>query len=354
MLRWLFLFCTIVSLVSCFPREEKAADSLVSPAPNSTKKMTPVGAPSKDRNLDIFVRYFEQADAIHREAWWVLTNERRTVGRSPFGKVQRAILSSQNIKLANKSLFRCDRYLVKRDIMGIQGYPQRLEIFEKCSEKLAAKKLAELAIPHIKEIQVTFFSENMEEVLGLGATVLNKRIQCTLTGTELGQLLTLKCKDWAQDRSKEQMILLTVYDYEKAGRNLIKLRGKVYENLTDIRKIEADVPLEGKIYVTETELYAPEPTPVPTPKASPSPAVKAPVAPNAPPMILPPENEMVPPQEPPAITPLHLPPPREVEVVDPDVLMQRQQEEQQAPHSQEGEVPLEQSEQIPAGGVRGR
>ncbi len=300
---------------------------------------------SKDKSLSVFTRYFEQADAIHREAWWVLTAERRPVGKSPFGKIQRALLSSQNIKLSNKSLFRCDRYIVKRDVMGLNGFPQRGEVFEKCSEKLEAKKIAEFSASSESEIQVTFFPENLEEILGLGATVLNKHIQCALKGNEKGQLSSLKCKDWSQDRSKEQMIRLDVYDYEQAGRNLIKLRGKVYENLTDTRKIEADVPLEGKILVTETELYAPTPTPTPTPTPSPSPKASPSRVQGAPPLELPTEGET--PMGPPKITPLPgspapvegLPPPR---VVDPDVLMQQGTFGAAPISPEEGEAPVEQ------------
>ncbi|WP_415062467.1 hypothetical protein [Bdellovibrio sp.] len=319
---------SLCGLTSCFSKEEKVPEPVVAAPKVIQKSVATEDGMNKDKSLSIFTRYFEQADAIHREAWWVLTAERRPVGKSPFGKIQRALLSSQNIKLSNKSMFRCDRYVVKRDVMGLDGFPQKGEVFEKCSEKTEAKKLADFSATSFSEIQVTFFPENLEEILGLGATVLNKHIQCTLRGNEKGQLSSLKCKDWAQDRNKEQMIRLDVYDYEQAGRNLIKLRGKVYENLSDIRKIEADVPLEGKILVTETELYAPTPTPTPSPTAkptpSPSPKVNAERVPGAPPLELPPEGEEAPaPAGPAKITPLPgspLPPPR---VVDPDVLMQQ-------------------------------
>jgi len=373
----------LCGLSSCFSREEKKAE--VRPEPvasaipaNKPAKNAKEPAASKDKSLDALVRYFEQADSIHREAWWVLTSERRPVSKSPFGKVQRALLSSQNIKLSNKSLFRCDRYVVQRDVMGVTGYPQRADIFEKCSEKTAAKKIAQVFVPSENEIQVTFFPENLEEILGLGATVLNRSIPCTLKGNEHLQLVSLKCKDWAQDRSKEQMIRLDVYDYEKAGKNLIKLRGKVYENLSDTRKIEADVPMEGKIYVTETELYPPEaPTPKPSPSpsataaASPSPgATVAPAepgrVPGAPPLVLPPEQTPAAPPTAEEVTPLldeqgnpAIPAPRGG--VDPDVLMQRQQQGVEPMHEDQEmiEAPQEPSgtlgaPQPEAGGVRAR
>ena len=38
----------------------------------------------------------------------------------------------------------------------------------------------------------------------------------------------------------------------------MSLRGQILEQLQPVRKIEADVPMEGKIVVTETDLQAPE------------------------------------------------------------------------------------------------
>lgn len=315
----------------------------------------------KDKDLDVLVRYFAEADAIHREAWWVLNNQRPPMGKSPFGKVQRALLASQNIKLSNKSLFNCDRYLVRKAPQGKVPYPQRYEIEEKCSDRLAGKKIAELDVPRENEVIVFFISENLEEILGLGAAVLNLRLECHLRGDSQGHLLKLKCKDWAQERSKEQMIRLNVYDYEKTGQDLIKLRGKVYEHLMDIRKIEADVPLKGKIQVTETELYPAqvEPTPTPTPTPAPTPKAKIPVATPTPAEdseeALEPETQapesILPEGVSSEITPLDLPPPRQQDT-DSDVMME---EQMQVPTDAQGNPLVPPPRQQPdAGGVYGR
>ncbi|UOF02160.1 hypothetical protein [Bdellovibrio reynosensis] len=330
--------CVVLSLafflilLSCTLKEEPKAIStlpLTGMTNNAAKSVVPEVKPG-DKSLENFARYFEQADAIHREAWWVLSNERRPMGKSPFGKIQRALLSSNGIKLSNKSLFSCDRYLVKRDIQSLTGFPQKFEIFEKCSTKTDAKRIAEVFAAKEADFYATFYSENLEEVLGLGATILNKNIRCDFKGNEKNQIVSLKCKDWAQDRSKEQMVRLDIYDYEKEGKNLIKLRGKVYENLSDIRKIEVDIPLEGKIKVLETELYAPEATPVATPAATPSSSQSPPPASSPSPSAKPEDQNAGPavlePGDPaqdetgaPLITPLP--------GVDPDVLMQRQNNE---------------------------
>ncbi|MGZ3768898.1 MAG: hypothetical protein ACXVCP_04065 [Bdellovibrio sp.] len=326
MKRFLFLFLLILldSLIPQFSQAESVSSHKAVQKNNLQLQPGKVAAKkeiekktselTKDKNLNALARYFEKADAIHREAWWVLANERRPIGKSPFGKIQRALLSSQNIKLANKSMFRCDRYIVKRDIMSVLGFPQRADIFEKCSAKLAAKKIAEFFAKNSTDIQVVFFPENLEELLGLGATVINKPIICNLKGNEYEQLVSLNCQNWSQERSKDHMIRLEVYEYEMKGRNLIKLRGKVYDNLSESRKIEADVPMHGKIFVTETELYPPEEIPEIKPVQTPPAA-----APKGPPKS--------------TITPLPalpqngapIPPPRGM---DPDVMMQQRQQVQ--------------------------
>jgi len=251
-------------ILSCFSKTEQAPVKK-SPARDKSVKSTDVSG--KDDSLQELTRFFEAADSVHREAWWVLSDQRRAVGKTPFGKVQRALVSYQNGKLTNKSAFLCDRYIVRRDVLGLNSYPQQIEISEHCDQKRAARKIARIDVAKKGEVKVVFYPENLQEVLGLGAAILNKPINCTLNGSE--QLAKLRCESWAQDRSQEQMLRFEVYEYQKEGKNLIKLRGKVYENLSDIRKFEAEVPMSGKITVTETELYAP-PTPSPVPVAAPT------------------------------------------------------------------------------------
>lgn len=318
-------------LSSCFSQSETKIQTVSSPAelkPSVVVKNVLPNKPPVDKSLDSLVKMFAQADAIHREAWWVLTSERRSVGKSAFGKVHRALLASQNIKLSNKSMFRCDRYLIQRSQVQTGVFPFEIEAFEKCSEKQAAKKIAYVQVQSDRKVEVTFIPENLEEVLGLGPAVVNKAIVCKLLITESANLTNLSCQNWAQDRSREQMIRLDTYEYERDGKNLIKLRGKVFENLVDTRKIVADIPLDGKIEVLETELYPPveEPAPAPPP-IKPMPAKIRPIPLPKPPQH--PEDAVLDDSAPPTsadVTPL---PPAVNQVIDADVLMQQQQLQQQ-------------------------
>ena len=267
------LVLSVATLPGCFAREQKPVGASEKAANTPLKPPVPTekSKENRDKSLSDLERFFSQADTIHREAWWVATGNKTPEGKTPFGKMQRSLLASENQKLSNKSLFRCDQYSVKRDVLSANGYPQKAEVFETCSAKQGAKKIAQWTAQRPGEIDVTFYPENLEEVLGLSASILNKPITCHLQSADGQKLSQLTCQNWSQERSREQMVRLDDYDYRKNEKNMIKLNGKVYENLTDKRKIEVNVPLEGKIEVVETELYAPEPTPTVAPSPLPSP-----------------------------------------------------------------------------------
>lgn len=337
-----------LGLSACFSQSDSKSPNVVQPAGQKSSfrpQSIPEAKPDVDKSLAGLVKLFAQADSIHREAWWVLSAERRSIGKTPFGKIQRALLSSQNIKLSNKSMFRCDRYLVQRQDANASSFPQVIVILEKCSERQPAKKMAQVQILNERKIEVIFFPENLEEVLGLGPAVVNKVILCTLKSTENSNLTYLSCQNWAQDRTREQMIRLDTYEYERDGRNLIKLRGKVFENLVDTRKIVADVPLEGKIEVLETELYPVPEEPAPPPlKMMPAQSVPVPL-PSPQQQLEQAGSDFSAPPTSADVTPL---PPVTDQVIDPDVLRQQQRLQQEQSEAGDLVIPPPRSE---SGGI---
>lgn len=211
----------------------------------------------KDRALLRLSRMLAQADAVHREAWWVVAAERKVQGKSVFGKAQRALLLEMGEKLADKTLFSCDRYFVKREILSPGGIPQKGEIFEQCRAN-NTMAFADYEIKSENEAQITFYPQHLSDVVGLATSILNRKIRCKLVATGESRLEALQCENMAQDRSISQSIQFSVYRYERVGQNLITLKGEVFENLSPIRKIAAKVPLAGKISVVETQVEAPE------------------------------------------------------------------------------------------------
>lgn len=257
------LICAFLYLSSCtFEGDEKQVASKNEPKTVIPQTVSPKSSlahnKSNDKSFDALNRYFEQADSIHREVWRVVADVKLPVGKTPFGKVQRALMSYEEFKLSNKSQFSCDNYSVKKNVKSVSGFPQEGEIFEVCNKREGAKKIASYAASSSREVKVDFYPENLRDILGLGPTVMNKTISCTISASESLQLETLKCAHWNQDQNAAEMLSFTTYDFDKNRKKMITLKGKVFKDLTDIRSIDVVIPQNGKILITETELYAPE------------------------------------------------------------------------------------------------
>lgn len=260
-----YALLSLVFLTSCTFEGEKKKVSSPGPQKISSVPQQRSGSagssadPSVDKSTETLNRYLEQADAVHREIWRILAQSQLPVGKTPFGKVNRAFLANEGVKLSNKSQFSCDNYSVKKNKRSQSGYPQDGEVYEVCNRKEGAKRIAGFAAKSDRELELTFYPENLRDVLGLGPTVVGKSVHCQLKASDSFQLESITCSGWNQDKSSSEMLGFERYEYRKNGENVIFLKGKVYKDLTDVRSIEVSVPQKGNIKIKEIELYAPEP-----------------------------------------------------------------------------------------------
>lgn len=265
----LLAFVLLLSSCSWWKSPPEMAPTSKSPTPSATEAPVRGGAP-RDPELLQVVKVALQADQVVREAWWVVSGERRPAPRSPFGKLQRAALLHLDGKLATKGIFSCDSYEMLRE--------GSLIAFSENCVRGSAREIARWTKLSPSSAQVEFRPEHLSEVLGLNTSVLGKRLRCELRWDGSSTLTWLSCPVWEQDRG-EQLIRLTRMDFRKEGGSILSLRGQVLEQLQPVRKIEADVPMEGKILVTETDLQAPEESvPGGAPTAPASPAAPGPTA----------------------------------------------------------------------------
>lgn len=219
------------------------------------------GPKSKDKvKLEKAGKVLAQLDSIHREAWWVLTGEeRKAVGVSVFGKLQRAVQSGLNIKIRRTWGNSCEKY-------KINFKNNYLELFEHCRTKENPVPIGKIIF---MESNFTFEFElnNLVDINGIGASILTRKISCSSKINKNDIVDYFSCKDFTQSKSDAQVIRLEKYEYFREQSNLIDMKGKVYENLQPQRSIEVKVPLSGKIIVNEILLNPPRP------------AVKPPAAP---------------------------------------------------------------------------
>lgn len=233
------------------------------------------------------INIMKQMDSIDRESWWVLTGQRPLPMQSLFGKVMRAAQSEEKIKLTQKHLFSCDKYFVQRNIMTAIGYPQNISMSNACFK--SKNLFAEIMWIKQEQLSLTFNPEPLSDVLGLGASILGRKITCEIKTNENGIVEKYSCKNMIKNKSKAETIELETYEFDKLNNNQITLKGSVTEELKVKRKIETVVPLAGKIVVTETEVLPPQgyrhktpagavqnknrPTPIATPELNPNSAV---------------------------------------------------------------------------------
>ena len=233
-----------------------------------------------EKELQKVLHWFEQMDAIYRESLWVIRKEKAPQGKSMFGKMHRALLTDLKQKLSNKSLFKCDVYSMKRDVAGLTGVPQNADVFHRCNSKESFVRIGDWSHPKANELTMNFHSGNLSEVLGFATGILNPRIQCKLKSSESGIVESFSCENLMvdYDLAKNQVLRFSKFEYIKSASSILHIKAEVLENLDPIRKIVVDVPMEGKIKVTETVLQAPEyiakqvPAPTSVPAQSPKPA----------------------------------------------------------------------------------
>jgi hypothetical protein len=244
-----------------------AAGTAVGPAVVAAKKgkNSPV-----NEKLILASKIFRQADAVAREMWWVVAADRRPAQRSPFGKVSRASMMEAGMKLPKNVNYKCDNYLIKKDESKSPVF--QVEVFESCIAKSPAR-IANWTLFESGRIEIEFYPENLSDLLGLGASVMNKVIHCQLESKN-GILKSLSCQPWTQDRNATEIVDLSRFEYHAESPSLMEIKGFILENLNPKKKIETKVPLEGKIVVTETEIPDPTKKPLSPPPVAAKPAAR--------------------------------------------------------------------------------
>jgi hypothetical protein len=284
-----YAFVLLILCASCtFKKSPAGSSGDVLPSPPSVTAAPAVRAENRaleirgheksdvDKEFEKISRWFEQMDAVLREALWVVKKERAPLGKSIFGKMQRALLVEMKQRLSNKSLFRCDVYTMSlranssptRKGDSSTGVPQTAEVFHRCNSRESFAKFGEWR--HLKpdELEIDFQASNLSEVLGIATGIFNPKIHCKLKSNDAGLIQNFSCENLMMDYNpaKNQVLKFKRFEFSKSGQQILHLQADVLENLEAVRKIEADVPIDGAILVTETVLKAPpQATPAPTP-----------------------------------------------------------------------------------------
>lgn len=271
---YLVLLLAALGLLSCVKKsgpKETLPKTVQNSIDNSIEKK-PLQTPL-DLRIKNLTQVFSQADQIHREVLWVLLKDRPARGKSFFGKSMRALVDHQGIKLSGKSFFRCDQYELSVQSESLKALPLNISFFESCQKNRPARKFAQLEMTSAQKFKVSFFSENLEEVLGMASSILNKNFNCSFDLENETVISKLSCDLVLHDKSTDEMFEFKKYIYTQSistnristhsKENLILIEGHLLRNLLPQRQVKLRVPLEGKIKLTEIEMHPQEAFPQP-------------------------------------------------------------------------------------------
>jgi hypothetical protein len=195
-----------------------------------------------------------QAHAVEREAWWVLTDQKFKSKIGSFTRFQRA-LERQIVGLKRKKILSCEKFKIKKEIKNPLSLQMTGQLFEICRRN--PSHILDFEALEKQSLKLDIYPEFQVDVYGLGVSIFNKRIECILKWNDSDVLTSLSCKNYQRNRNSSEIVELDTFVYKMDSKNLITMKGRVLENLKPTRKIESEVPLIGKITVTETELDLP-------------------------------------------------------------------------------------------------
>jgi hypothetical protein len=208
------------------------------------------------------IKVFRHADEMSREMWWAIAADRKQSPMSAFGKLSRALQKDLGVKLSRVPTYSCDKYELKKKA---ETRPFEVEVSETCIIR-NPKLIATFNVEKENKVSVTFVPENMADVMGLQASVVNKKTHCEISFKDNGAITHLLCRDWTQDKNDKELVVLDHFEYAEDKKNIMKIIGYIMAGMNPVKKLEMKVPMQGPIVVRETEIPQPKaPTPTPSP-----------------------------------------------------------------------------------------
>ncbi|MFN7905899.1 MAG: hypothetical protein ACK5P5_12020 [Pseudobdellovibrionaceae bacterium] len=249
-----FFILYLMILSACPSRQ--TSEPVAVPVQKVEVKKTPEQQALFDRQK-LMVRSLLQADQIHRELIWILMKDRPPLTKTVFGKTARALQQDGGEKLKYKAFFKCDQYSIQKQAQSLGPYPVKINFFETCNG-MSGLPFAEMEMKTDRQILLFFESEKLADIIGIGPSILNKRMPCVIDLNELHIVKEIKCENLYHDRQNGEVFHLKNYRYQKDKDNLIEVSGDVLKNLVPQRKLQVKVPLTGKITFSEKEMHPTE------------------------------------------------------------------------------------------------
>lgn len=233
---WLFFFLLIIA----FAAPANAADG-------NLPKANPSPHP-----LEAWFNSVEQAEAVERELLKVIYNDLSLPAKSLMGQLKLA-LARELKKKHGQSVYSCQRFNFQS--ARLNSY----SIYQSCLPR-ERPEIIYAEISALGNLEITFYLQNLADVVGFGSSILKRTTRCTLMKKE-GELEQMNCQDLGNSRSPEEVMMLDEVLYQKNAPTVLSAQGKFYKELLPSRSLSVFVPKEGKVRLEVKSLYK-KPKPV--------------------------------------------------------------------------------------------
>lgn len=137
----------------------------------------------------------------------------------------------------------------------VQSKNKKMEIFRSCQRNKVL--IATVDFLTNEQIEIKFFSKEWATVIGTGVALVSPDRVCMLT-VQNEKLLKMSCKNTAvsigQVAAESEEMRLEEFIFDQKQTQQVHVRGGLYKNLIEHRKLQLDIPFEGRIKIIEKEI----------------------------------------------------------------------------------------------------
>ena len=255
------LFLTLL-MTACFAEKRKSQELIsgdknqviLVPPQSSGLPVVKSAAPQLLSKQQREAIYFSAS--LEKEALKILTKNPSFDEMTLFSVLSYALETSYGVKKSPPTRLDCSRFRFAAEPKSSPNSASKISVFKTCQRPESL--ITEIDISRDQaELDIKFLAKEWIPVLGLSATLSGDNVQCRLH-IENKKLASLSCVNWIRtlgvtNTSAEELRLKT-FIFDRKNAHQFVLKGGLYKDLVERKKIEIDVPLEGKIKRFEKEI----------------------------------------------------------------------------------------------------
>ncbi len=190
--------------------------------------------------------------SLEKEALKILTRNSSFDDQTLFSVLSFAVETNSRVKKSSPPHMDCSRFRFQKNLDNSRF----IQVYKVCEkpETLIAELQASL---DKKRMTVVFYTTKWTSVIGLAATLSGKNIECELK-VEKKKLTGLNCNHWSRmlnvSTTGAEELRLKTFLFARESTPQFILKGGIYKDLVERKKIEVLVPLDGKIKRIEKEI----------------------------------------------------------------------------------------------------